>query len=70
MPVSIAPTGKELYIRRVGADDKTKKHLRELGIAEGGRITLISSNGGSVIVIVKDGRLCLDKSLACKILVS
>jgi len=70
MPIAIAPTGKELIIRRIGADEKTKKHLQELGITEGGRLTLISSSGGNVIVIVKEGRLCLDRSLAQKILVA
>lgn len=70
MPIAIAPCGKELEIRRVGAEEKTKKHLMELGICEGSKITLISSNGGNVIVIVKEGRLCLDKALAGKILVA
>lgn len=70
MPIAIAPKGEELLIRRVGADEKTKKHLRELGIFEGSKITLLSSDGGNVIVIVKEGRLCLDKALAGKILVA
>lgn len=70
MPIYIAPKGAELHIRKIGADDKTKKHLQELGITEGGKITLISSSGGSVIVIVKEGRLCIDKNLAGKILVA
>lgn len=70
MPIYIAPKGAELQIRKVGADDKVRKHLQELGITEGGKITLISSSGGNVIVIVKEGRLCLDKTLASKILVA
>lgn len=70
MPIYIAPAGAELVVRRVGAEEKIKKHLRELGISEGSKITLISSNGGNVIVIVKEGRLCLDKTLASKILVA
>lgn len=70
MPIAIAPKGEELLIRRVGADDKIKKRLREMGIFEGSKITLLSSDGGNVIVIVKEGRLCLDKALAGKILVA
>lgn len=70
MPIAIAPQGCELKIRKVGADEKTKKHLQELGLTEGGAITLVSSDGGNVIVIVKEGRLCLDKTLAGKILVA
>ena len=70
MPIAIAPKGEELLVRRVGADEKVKRHLRELGIFEGSKITLLSSDGGSVIVVVKEGRLCLDRALAGKIIVA
>lgn len=70
MPIAIAPSNKELVVRKIGAEEKIKKHLQELGITEGGTITLLSSSGGNVIVIVKEGRLCLDRNLASKILVA
>ena len=70
MPIAIAPRGEELLIRRVGADEKVKRHLRELGIFEGSKITLLSSDGGNVIVQVMEGRLCLDRALAGKIIVA
>lgn len=70
MPIALAPAGRELLIMKVGAEEKVKKHLQELGISEGSKVTLISSNGGNVIVIVKEGRVCLDKTLAGKILVA
>lgn len=41
-----------------------------MGITAGGKITILSSAGGSVIVAVKEGRLCLDKSVANKIIVA
>lgn len=70
MPIAFAPSGKELEIKKVGADDKVKKHLQEIGLGVGSKVTLISSGGGNVIVAVKEGRLCLDKTLAGKILVA
>lgn len=70
MPIAIAPRGAELLVRKVAAEDKVKKHLHEMGICEGSKITLVSSIGGNVIVIVKEGRVCLDKNLAGKILVA
>lgn len=70
MPIAIAPAGRELNIRKVAAEDKIKKRLHEMGICEGEKVTLISSSGGNVIVIVKEGRVCLDRSLASKILVA
>ena len=57
MPIAFAPSDRELEIKRVSADDKIKKRLQELGITVGGKITLVSSSGGSVIVVVKEGRL-------------
>lgn len=70
MPIAFAPSDKELEIKRVSADDKIKKRLQELGITVGGEITLVSSSGGSVIVVVKEGRLCLDRTLASRIMVA
>ncbi len=70
MPITIAPCGRELKVRKVGADDKVRKHLMELGICEGSTLTLLSSAGGNVIVVVKEGRLCIDRNLAGKILVA
>ncbi|MCI8476052.1 MAG: ferrous iron transport protein A [Clostridia bacterium] len=70
MPIAFAPSDRELEIKRVSADDKIKKRLQELGITVGGKITLVSSSGGSVIVVVKEGRLCLDRTLASRIMVA
>ena len=70
MPLVMAPRDREMEIRKISADEKSKKHLREIGIAEGSKITLLSASGNGVIVIVKEGRLCLDGTLACKILVA
>lgn len=70
MPIYIAPSNRELEVKKIGAEEKIKKHLQELGITVGSKITLLSSMGGNVIVVVKEGRLCLDKSLASKILVA
>ncbi|MDE6667904.1 MAG: ferrous iron transport protein A [Clostridia bacterium] len=70
MPIAIAPSNTDLVVRKIGAEEKIKKHLQELGITVGSTIQLISSTGGNVIVIVKEGRLCLDRNLASKILVA
>ena len=70
MPLVMAPTGRDLKIVRILTDDKTKKHLESLGITIESTISLISVSGGSVICLIKDGRLALDKEMARKILVS
>lgn len=70
MPLAFAPHNIAVTITAVRAEDKVKKHLTALGLSEGERITLLSSQSGSVIVAVKEGRLCLDCSLASKISVA
>lgn len=70
MPLIMAPVNSEFEIKKITADDKTKKHLREIGISEGSKITLVSGTASGVIVVVKEGRLCLDGALARKILVA
>lgn len=62
--------GRDLKIVRILTDDKTKKHLESLGITIDSTISLISVSGGSVICLIKGGRLALDKEMARKILVA
>ena len=70
MPLSIVPAGSFVKVKRVAAEDKVKKHLRELGISDGATLKVLASDGGNVILLVKEGRLCLDRGLASKIIVA
>lgn len=70
MPLVFAPTGRDLRIVKIMTEDKTKKHLESLGITIDSTINIISQSGGSVICMIKDGRLALDKEMAKKILVA
>ena len=70
MPIVIAPQNRILKIVRIAADEKTKKHLENLGILVNGELTVLSSSGGSVVCQVKDGRIALDRDLSTKIFVA
>lgn len=70
MPIILAPVNKELRVVRIAADEKTKKHLENLGINVNGNVVVLSSSGGSVVVMVKDGRIALDGNLSTKIFVA
>lgn len=70
MPIVIAPRDVELTIVKVLVDEKTKKHLQSLGVVINGKISVISSNGGNVICVVKGVRLGLNRDIATKILVA
>ncbi len=70
MPLVTAPTDRELKIIKVFADGETKRHLENLGILPGGTLSIVKSEGGNVIVKVKDGRVALNRQLATKIFVA
>ena len=69
MPLSIAPPNVAVEIKKICAEEKVAKHLGELGLAAGTRVKLIAC-GGSVIITLKEGRLCLDRELASRITVA
>ncbi len=70
MPIVVAPIGKEMRVVKILADEKTKKHLNNLGITVDSTIVVLSSSGGTVICQVMDGRLALDRNISTKILVA
>ena len=70
MPIAFAPIGRALRVIKVLADEKTKKHLGDLGITINSEVEVLSTEGGTVICMVKDGRLALDRTLSTKILVA
>lgn len=70
MPLVIAPLKTELRVIKVLTNDKVKKYLESLGITINSILTIIAKANGSVICIIKDGRLALDQNIATKILVA
>jgi len=70
MPIVLAPINQDLKIVRIAADEKTKKHLENLGITINGLICVLSSSGGAVVVKVKESKIALDTSLSAKIFVA
>ncbi len=69
MPLTMANTGEENIIRKVGGDPDTRKFLENLGFVAGSAVTVISEIGGNVIVNVKDSRVAVSKEMACKIMI-
>ena len=70
MPIAMASIGQTVKIIRMLIDDKTKKHLEDLGVTIGADILVVSSDGGNIIVEAKGTRLALSKNVALKILVA
>ena len=68
MPLSIAPAGKKMLIKKISGNSEIKHHLGSLGFVPGSELTIISMNGSNMIVNVKNTRIALHKSLANQII--
>lgn len=67
MPLSMAETGREIQIRKIGGKDETRRFLESLGFVIGGFVTVVSEINGDLIVKVKDSRVAISKEMANKI---
>jgi len=69
MPLTLANSGEENIIKKVGGNPETRKFLENLGFVAGGSVTIINEIGGNVIVNVKESRVAVSKEMASKIMV-
>ena len=69
MPLTLANTGEENIIKKIGGNPETRKFLENLGFVAGSAVTVVSEIGGNVIVNVKDSRVAVSKEMACKIMI-
>ena len=69
MPLTMAEIGAENSIKRVGGQTETRKFLESLGFVPGGHVTVITRNGGNVIVSIKESRVAISREMAAKIVV-
>ena len=69
MPLLFAKEEEENTILRVSGNPEVKKHLENLGFVPGGKVTVISSINGNLIVNVKEARVAISKEMAQKIMI-
>lgn len=69
MPLTLADTGAENIIRKIGGKPEVRKHLENLGFVAGGSVSIISAIGGNLIVNVKDSRVAISREMASKIMI-
>lgn len=69
MPLTLAETGEEKIIKRIGGKQEVKAHLENLGFVVGGAVKVINTIGGNVIVNVKESRIAISKEMAQKIMI-
>lgn len=69
MPLTMAETGRENRIRKIGGKEETRRFLESLGFVIGGFVTIVSEINGNLIVKVKDSRVAISREMANKIMV-
>jgi len=69
MPLTLAGSGEEHIIKRIGGSPKVKKHLESLGFVPGGHVMVVNMLSGNVIVSVKGTRIAIDEQMARKIMI-
>lgn len=69
MPLTMAETGTEHQIKKIGGKSEVRLFLEKLGFVVGSIVTIISQNNGNLIVNIKDTRVAISKEMANKIMV-
>lgn len=69
MPLSMTPVGETVTIKKITGKDEIRQHLAELGFVVDSDVTVVSENGGSLIIQVKDSRVALGATMANRIMV-
>lgn len=67
MPLTLVRVGQSVSIKMVTGKDETRKFLGSLGFTTGESVTVVSENGGNLILSVKNSRIALDRSMAMRI---
>lgn len=69
MPLTLLRNGETGEIKRIGGQDEIKRFLEGLGFVTGEQVKIVSVQGGSIIVQVKESRIAVSKGIANRIMV-
>lgn len=69
MPLAMAAAGDEVYIKRIGGKEETKRFLENLGFVPGTMVKVISKAGDNLIVSVKEARVAISSEMAKRIVI-
>ncbi|MDR1733368.1 MAG: ferrous iron transport protein A [Oscillospiraceae bacterium] len=64
MPLMLAKPGEENSIKKIGGKTETRQFLETLGFVPGSHVTVVTQNGGNVIVNIRESRVAISKEMA------
>lgn len=69
IPLALASVGEKCKIKKISGNDKIRQHLQELGLVVDAVVTIVSSDGGNVILNVKGVRVALGSDLTARVMI-
>lgn len=69
MPLTMAKTGENNLIKKVGGKEEVRRFLENLGFVVGSPVVVVSQIQGNVIVNVKESRVAISREMANKIMI-
>lgn len=69
MPLTLANSGEEYVIVKIGGNPEVKRHLENLGFVAGGNVSVVNVVDGNLIVNVKETRVAISREMAQKIMI-
>lgn len=69
MPLTLANSGENYVIIRIGGNPEVKRHLENLGFVAGGNVSVVNIVDGNLIVNVKETRVAISREMAQKIMI-
>ena len=69
MPLTMARTGEENLIKKVGGNPDVRQFLENLGFVAGAQVSVVSEISGNVIVKIKESRVAISREMAVKIMI-
>ena len=69
LPLALATVGEKQIIKKITGNDKTRRHLQELGLVVASIVSVVSNEGGNMILAVGNGRVALGGDLSSRIMV-
>ena len=65
----MARIGEDNSIKRITGKEEVRRFLESLGFVEGSEVTLLSKDGGNIIVKIRESRVAISKEMANRIMV-
>ena len=69
IPLALANPGEKCKIKKISGNDKVRQHLQELGLVVDAVVTIVSSDGGNIILNVKGVRVALGSDLTARVMI-